>query len=259
MTYVRFRPRHGVSTPRFGRLVDPTRIEVLVGAPWLSQIPTGESVSLDEVELLAPCQPGKILCIGKNYREHASEMAGLSGDGSVPSEPLLFMKPPSAVIPGGSPIRCPAQSERVDYEGELAVVIGRTCRAIAPSVAGEYIFGYTVANDVTARDLQQRDKQWTRAKGFDTFCPLGPFLVTVIDPAARLTTRLNGAPVQSANIDQMVFNPTFLLSYISQVMTLEPGDIILTGTPSGIGPLHPGDTVSVEIEGIGTLTNPVTT
>jgi 2-keto-4-pentenoate hydratase/2-oxohepta-3-ene-1,7-dioic acid hydratase in catechol pathway len=231
-------------------------VESLAGSPWADPSP-GDRFSRADVVLLAPCAPGKIVCVGKNYREHAAEMKGLSGDGSVPSEPLLFLKPPSAVVACGDPILYPPQSERVDYEGELAVVIGRSCRRVTPEEALDYIFGYTVANDVTARDLQQRDRQWTRAKGFDTFCPLGPVLVTDLAADAQLTTRLNGEIVQDSPIDRMVFPPAFLVSYISQVMTLEPGDLVLTGTPSGVGPLQPGDTVSVEIAGIGKLTNPI--
>lgn len=236
----------------------PQQVAVLDGPPWMRTVAgDGLMLSLAEVTLLAPCTPGKIVCVGKNYRDHAAEMAGLSGDGSVPSEPLLFLKPPSAVIATAAAIDCPPESERVDYEGELALVIGRTARRVDAEAATEYIFGYTIANDVTARDLQKKDSQWTRGKGFDTFCPLGPVLVPALKRDARLVTRLNERVVQSTTVEQMVFAPEYLVAYISQIMTLDPGDVVLTGTPKGVGKVESGDVVSVEIEGIGTLTNPV--
>jgi 2-keto-4-pentenoate hydratase/2-oxohepta-3-ene-1,7-dioic acid hydratase in catechol pathway len=241
--------------PRYGRMQADQSVEVLDAPPWLGGRPTGESV--EGFTLLAPCLPGKILCVGKNYKDHAAEMAGLSGDGSVPSEPLLFFKPPSAVIASGATIHYPEQSQRVDYEGELALVIGKQARKVRREVAQDSIFGYTIANDVTARDLQKRDGQWTRAKGFDTFCPLGPAIVETLAPHAQLITRLNGKVVQSSTVDQMVFDPAFLIAYISAAITLEPGDVILTGTPSGIGPMQVGDQISVEIAGIGMLENSV--
>jgi 2-keto-4-pentenoate hydratase/2-oxohepta-3-ene-1,7-dioic acid hydratase in catechol pathway len=208
---------------------------------------------LTEVRLLPPCQPTKILAVGLNYRTHAAE-AGYD----VPSEPLVFSKPPSSVIGPLEPIVYPTLSQQVDYEGELAVVIGRRARSVPPEKVHDFILGYTCANDVTARDLQRRDSQWTRAKGFDTFCPLGPYIVTDLDPAhLAIQTRVNGEIRQSASTADMVSGVAELIAYISQVMTLEPGDVILTGTPSGVGPLQPGDVVEVEIEGIGTLRNPV--
>ena len=214
----------------------------------------GEKVAiLTEVSLLAPCQPTKILAVGLNYRAHAAE----SGH-DVPSEPLFFSKPPSSVIGPLEPIVYPILSQQVDYESELAVVIGQRVRNVPPERAHDFILGYTCGNDVTARDLQRRDGQWTRAKGFDTFCPLGPHIVTDLDPGnLAIRTRVNGAIRQSSSTADMVFSVTELISTISQVMTLEPGDVILTGTPSGVGPLQPGDVVEVEIEGIGTLRNPV--
>ncbi|MBM4466013.1 MAG: DUF2437 domain-containing protein [Chloroflexi bacterium] len=214
----------------------------------------GEEVAaLTEVSLLAPCQPTKIVAVGLNYRTHAAE-AGMD----VPPEPLLFFKPPSSVIGPLEPIVHPVLSQQVDYEGELAVVIGRRARNVTPAKARDFVLGYTCGNDVTARDLQRRDDQWTRAKGFDTFCPLGPCIVTDLDPThLAIRTRVNGEIRQSATIADMVFSVAELISYVSQVMTLEPGDVILTGTPSGVGPLQPGDVVEVEIEGIGTLRNPV--
>ncbi len=217
--------------------------------------------ALTEVRLLAPCQPTKILAIGLNYRTHAAE-AGYD----VPPEPLVFSKPPSSVIGPLDPIVYPVLSQRVDYEGELTVVIGKRARNVPPEKAHDFILGYTCGNDVTARDLQQRDDQWTRAKGFDTFCPLGPYIVTDtstglsagLDPAClAVRSRVNGEIRQDGSTADMVFGVADLVAYISQVMTLEPGDVVLTGTPSGVGPLQPGDVVEVEIKGIGTLRNPV--
>ncbi len=209
--------------------------------------------ALTEVRLLAPCQPTKILAVGLNYRKHAAE-AGMD----VPPEPLVFSKPTSSVIGPLDPIVYPILSQHVDYEGELAVVIGQRARNVPPEKAHDFILGYTCANDVTARDLQKRDNQWTRAKGFDTFSPLGPCIVTGLDPARlNIQTRVNGETRQDGSTADMVSGVAELISYISQVMTLEPGDVILTGTPSGVGPLQPGDVVEVEIEGIGILRNPV--
>ncbi len=208
---------------------------------------------LTEVRLLAPCRPTKILAVGLNYRTHAAE-AGYD----VPSEPLVFSKPPSSVIGPLEPIVYPVLSQQVDYEGELAVVIGQRARNVPSQKAADFVLGYTCGNDVTARDLQRRDDQWTRAKGFDTFCPLGPCIVTDLDPAhLAVRTRVNGEIRQDGSTADMVFGVAELIATISQVMTLEPGDVILTGTPSGVGPLQPGDVVEVEIEGIGTLRNPV--
>jgi 2-keto-4-pentenoate hydratase/2-oxohepta-3-ene-1,7-dioic acid hydratase in catechol pathway len=208
---------------------------------------------LDQVRLLAPTRPSKIIAVGLNYRSHAAEVGA-----QVPEEPLLFFKPPSAVIGPEEPIVRPPVSQRVDYEGELAVVIGRRAKNVSVSEAMDYVLGYTCANDVTARDLQARDDQWTRAKGFDTFCPLGPWIETELDPAdLRIETRVNGQVRQSGRTSDLVFGVPQLISYISQVMTLEPRDVILTGTPVGIGPLQPGDVVEVEISGIGVLRNPV--
>jgi 2-keto-4-pentenoate hydratase/2-oxohepta-3-ene-1,7-dioic acid hydratase in catechol pathway len=208
---------------------------------------------LIEVGLLAPCRPTKVLAVGLNYRTHAAEAGH-----DVPAEPLVFSKPPSSVIGPLEPIVYPVLSQQVDYEGELAVVIGQRVRNVSPEKADDFILGYTCGNDVTARDLQRRDDQWTRAKGFDTFCPLGPHIVTDLDPThLAIRTRVNGEIRQSASTADMVFSVAELIAYISQVMTLEPGDVILTGTPAGVGPLQPGDLVEVEIEGIGTLRNPV--
>jgi 2-keto-4-pentenoate hydratase/2-oxohepta-3-ene-1,7-dioic acid hydratase in catechol pathway len=229
-------------------------VQVLDAPPWLKGQPTDLILAPETYRILAPCAPTKIVAVGKNYANHAAEMGT-----PVPSEPLLFLKPPTTVIAADSEIQYPSQSQRVDYEGELAVVMGDRCCNCTPEVAQAKIWGYTIANDVTARDLQQQDSQWTRAKGFDTFCPLGPWIVREISPAARLQTFLNNAaqPVQSALLNQMVFSPDFVVSYISQVMTLLPGDVVLTGTPAGVGAMQVGDRVRVEIEGIGYLENTV--
>jgi 2-keto-4-pentenoate hydratase/2-oxohepta-3-ene-1,7-dioic acid hydratase in catechol pathway len=194
--------------------------------------------------------------MGRNYPAHAAEFRS-----QVPDEPLLFFKPPSAIIGPGLPILLPPQSERVDYEGELAIVIGRRCRNVRPEEVWSCVLGVTCANDVTARDLQRKDNQWTRAKGFDTFCPVGPWLVTGVSEAdvadRAVVCRVNGEVRQSARTSEMAFSPAALLAYASAVMTLEPGDLFLTGTPSGVGPLSPGDVVEVNVEGVGVLRNPV--
>lgn len=224
-------------------------------APGAFPLRLGEAVApVQQVELLAPCQPSKIVAVGLNYRAHAAE----SGH-PVPAEPVLFMKPPSAVIGPGAAIVYPAQlSQRVDYEAELAVVIGRRARHVPREEAFDYVLGYTCANDVTARDLQQRDGQWTRAKSFDTFCPLGPWIVPDLEVAdVAIRCRLNGMLCQDGRTADMLFPVDELIAFVSAVMTLEPGDVILTGTPAGIGPLQPGDQVTVEIEGIGNLSNRV--
>jgi 2-keto-4-pentenoate hydratase/2-oxohepta-3-ene-1,7-dioic acid hydratase in catechol pathway len=250
--YVRVKSQEGKIY--YGLLELSLDVKVLDAPPWLEGQPTDVILQPEEYRLLAPCSPSKIIAVGKNYLDHAAEMGG-----SVPREPLIFFKPPTTVIGSEMAIKYPPQSQRVDYEGELALVIGdRTCDC-TPEEAQSKIWGYTIANDVTARDLQKQDAQWTRAKGFDTFCPLGPWIVRELNPGARLQTFLNDdpSPVQSAGVDQMVFSPDFLVSYISQVMTLLPGDVVLTGTPSGVGALNIGDHVRVEIEGIGRLENTV--
>lgn len=239
----------------YGLLQSDRSVRVLDAPPWLQGEMTDILLEDNHYQLLAPCAPSKIIAVGKNYAKHAAEM----GDGSLPSEPLLFMKPSTAVIAAGQPIYYPPQSQRVDYEGELALVIGDRCVDCDEAEAEDKIWGYTIANDVTARDLQARDSQWVRAKGFDSFCPLGPWIVRELNPEARIQTFLNDAatPVQSGDISDMVFKPAFLVAYISQIMTLLPGDIVLTGTPEGIGSLAIGDRVRIEIEGIGSLENEV--
>ncbi|MGA7934173.1 MAG: fumarylacetoacetate hydrolase family protein [Kovacikia sp.] len=240
----------------YGLLQLGREVLVLDAPPWLKGQPTDLELTSESYQILAPCAPSKIVAVGKNYADHAAEMGT-----PVPQEPLLFLKPPSTVIPADSEIQYPSQSQRVDYEGELALVIGDRCVNCTPEQARGKIWGYTIANDVTARDLQKRDGQWSRAKSFDTFCPLGPWIVREISPGALLQTFLNDdpEPMQSASIDLMVFPPDVLVSYISQVMTLLPGDVVLTGTPEGVGPMQVGDRVRVEIEGIGYLNSTIVT
>ena len=208
---------------------------------------------LADVKLAAPCEPTKIVCVGRNYVEHAKELGN-----EVPKVPLIFMKPPSSIIANGENIILPPQSKQVEHEAELVIVIGKRGRNITAEEAKGYIFGYTVGNDVTARDLHKTDGQWTRAKGFDTFCSFGPWIDTDFDPSdAVVTCRVNGQMRQMASTRDMVFNVATLVAYISSVMTLEPGDLIFTGTPAGVGELRNGDVVDVEIEGLGKLSNPV--
>jgi 2-keto-4-pentenoate hydratase/2-oxohepta-3-ene-1,7-dioic acid hydratase in catechol pathway len=216
-------------------------------------VASGKRYSLSSVRLLAPCRPTKIVCIGRNYAEHAKEMGS-----EIPREPLIFLKPPSALLDPGGEIVYPRQSSRVDFEGEMAVVIGRRCRDVSRREAFAVVRGYAAFNDVTARDLQRTDGQWARAKGFDTFAPLGPCIVDGVDPSRlRIRTFLNGVVRQDATTDQLLFDVPALVEYVSAAFTLEPGDVIATGTPSGVGPMQPGDEVRVEIEGIGALVNRV--
>jgi 2-keto-4-pentenoate hydratase/2-oxohepta-3-ene-1,7-dioic acid hydratase in catechol pathway len=216
-------------------------------------------VPLDEMppgaRVLPPCAPSKIVCVGRNYPEHAKELGN-----EPPKEPLIFLKPPSSLIASGDEIVYPPESERVDFEGELGVVIGRRARRVKAEYAAEYVLGYTCVNDVTARDLQRKDSQWTRGKGFDTFCAVGPWLVTkdeVNFSELRVRTLVDGVLKQDGSVQDMMFNLGDIIAYVSAFMTLEPGDLIATGTPSGVGPLLPGSTVQVEINGIGVLTNTV--
>ena len=214
-----------------------------------------ESIPLEQATLLASVRPSKIVCIGRNYREHAAELGH-----EVPKEPLLFLKATSALLPPGGVVRRPKISERVDHEGELGVVIGKTCyQPAADADIRQYILGYTCVNDVTARDLQNKDGQWSRAKGFDTFCPVGPLVTDEIDPWAGVgvETRVNGEVRQQGNTRDFIFSLDVLIRHIAQAMTLYPGDLIPTGTPSGVGPLVAGDNVEVSVEGVGTLKNPV--
>ncbi len=214
-----------------------------------------DSIPLDEAALLPPVQPSKIVCVGRNYREHAAELGN-----EVPVEPLIFLKPPSSLLAPGAAVRRPRVSSRVDHEGELGVVIARRCHKLgAGQDVRPFCLGYTCVNDVTARDLQKRDGQWTRAKGFDTFCPVGPLVSDEIDPWAGVAveTRVNGEIRQRGNTRDFIFPLEVVVRYISQIMTLEPGDLIATGTPPGVGPVVAGDVVEVMVEGVGTLKNPV--
>lgn len=220
--------------------------------PFGSPTFTGRAWKLSEVRVLAPILSSKVVCVGKNYAEHAAEMGG-----EAPEQPVIFMKPSTSIIGPGIPIQLPRSSEEVHYEGELAVVIGRPCKDVPAERANDVVLGYTVANDVTARDLQRADGQWTRAKGFDTFCPLGPWIETQIDPAdLRITTQLDGQTVQDSRTSMLIHPVPKLVEWVSRVMTLLPGDVILTGTPAGVGQVRAGQTVSVTVEGIGTLSNP---
>ena len=228
-------------------------IRVLKGTFFEDPLPTGEVVSLDDVHLLAPVLPSKLVCVGRNYAAHAAEW-GLG----VPEEPLLFLKPSTAVIGPGEPIQLLPISRRIDYEGELAVVIGRIARDVPAEEAGRYVLGYTCANDVTLRDLQKADDQWARAKGFDGSCPLGPWIETDLDPTDVLVrTLVNGEVRQQASTSDMVFGVATLIEHITTFMTLLPGDSILTGTPEGVGKLADGDVVEVEVDGVGVLRNGV--
>lgn len=212
------------------------------------------SIRLSDARLLPPVAPSKIVCVGRNYREHAAELGN-----PMPLEPLLFLKAPSTIIGDGDVIELPELSQRVEHEGELAVVIGRRCRRLSAAEDPlSYVLGYTCLNDVTARDLQRKDVQFTRGKSFDTFCPVGPYIVTGLDPSdLKVETRVNGQVRQSGRTGAMAFPVRHLLHYISHAMTLEPGDLLATGTPAGVGPLHDGDVCEIEVEGVGTLRNQV--
>jgi 2-keto-4-pentenoate hydratase/2-oxohepta-3-ene-1,7-dioic acid hydratase in catechol pathway len=237
---------------RYG-IVDEGELVVLAADPLFAGFETtGERVPLADAALLAPVIPrSKVVCVGKNYHDHAAEMGG-----EAPAAPLLFLKPNTSVIGPGDSIVRPPQSERTDFEGELAVVIGRIAKNVPAERALDYVFGYTVGNDVTARDIQYSDGQWTRGKGFDTFCPLGPAIETEFDIAsARVQTRLNGEVAQDAPLTDMIHSVPDIIAYASAAFTLLPGDVILTGTPAGVGPFKAGDTVEVEITGLGVLRN----
>jgi 2-keto-4-pentenoate hydratase/2-oxohepta-3-ene-1,7-dioic acid hydratase in catechol pathway len=227
----------------------------LEGEEIHERTPGGFVHKLADVRLLPPCAPTKIVCVGRNYAEHARELGN-----EVPAEPLIFLKPPSSLLASGDEIVYPRLSQRVDFEGELGVVIGRQARRVSRADALEHVLGYTVVNDVTARDLQKKDGQWTRGKGFDTFCPVGPWMVPVngVDLSSlRVRTRLDGVVKQDAPVTDMIFPVADIITYVTQFLTLEPGDLIATGTPPGVAPMQPGSLVEVEIEGIGVLRNSV--
>lgn len=233
-------------------VVDDGSIRVLEGTFFENPLPTGEEVAIDDVRLLAPVLPSKVIGVGLNYKAHAVEMGE-----EIPPEPLLFLKPSTSVAGPKDPIVLHPHSERVDFEGELVVVIGRLARKVASLAdAKKTILGYTCGNDVTLRDLQAKDSQWARAKGFDGSNPIGPWIETEVDPAAlSIETRVNDEIRQSSNTSDMAFGPAALVAFVTQYMTLLPGDVIMTGTPAGIGPLAPDDEVEVEVEGIGVLAN----
>ncbi|WP_424935518.1 MULTISPECIES: fumarylacetoacetate hydrolase family protein [Bacteria] len=249
MKIARFSHNGGI---QFG-IVDEQELVVLAGDPMFAGFETtGERIPLADAALLAPVIPrSKVVCVGKNYHDHAAEMGG-----EAPAEPLLFLKPNTAVIGPGDTIVRPTLSERTEHEGELVVVIGRIAKNVRAEDALDYVFGYTVGNDVTARDLQRKDGQWARAKGFDTFCPLGPLIETEFDIAqATIQTRVNGEVRQQAPLTDMIHSVEAIIAYASAAFTLLPGDVIMTGTPAGVGAFVSGDAIEVEISGIGTLRN----
>lgn len=253
MRIARFTPPKEVSaSPLFG-IVSGVEIEILAGDPLYAGITkTGEKVSLDSVKLLAPVIPrSKVVCVGKNYADHAKEM-----DSVVPEQPVIFIKPNTSVIGPDDAIVWPAMSKKVDHEAELAIVIGKICKDVPKDRVKDVIFGYTIGNDVTARDLQKVDGQWSRAKGFDTFCPLGPWIETELNPHdLAISAEVDGELRQNDRTSSMIFDIPTIIHFISQVYTLLPGDVILTGTPAGVGLIPVGSTVSITIEGIGTLSN----
>jgi 2-keto-4-pentenoate hydratase/2-oxohepta-3-ene-1,7-dioic acid hydratase in catechol pathway len=258
MRVVRFSPQPDAglgSDPLFGVLEDDNSITVITGDPIYQGIQkTAAKLQLTQVRLLAPVIPrSKIVAIGKNYADHAAEMGGV-----VPDEPIIFIKPNTTVIGPGDTIVWPAMAPSIDYEAELAIVIGRICKDVPKEKINDVIFGYTLANDVTCRELQKKDGQWARAKGFDTFCPLGPWIETEFVPGnQRITTTVNGEVKQDGKLSDMIFKVADIVNFVSSVMTLLPGDVIITGTPAGIGPMPEKSTVAVSIEGLGQLTNKV--
>ena len=254
MRFARYLPAASAEAePRYGVLEDRTVSEIS-GPPWSAWSATGRRAALGEVRLVAPVAPGKIVCVGRNYAQHAAELGN-----EVPKDPMIFLKPSTAIVGPDEPIVLTRYSARVEHEGELGLVIGRRCAPLADSANPlDYVLGYTCVNDVTARDLQKADVQFSRAKGFDTFCPVGPHIES--EPGAddrTVETLVNGELRQSGRTSWMVFSPAFLVRWISRMMTLEPGDLIATGTPAGVGPLVAGDTVEVRVAGVGVLRNPV--
>ncbi|WP_447043098.1 fumarylacetoacetate hydrolase family protein [Vreelandella sp. H-I2] len=245
--YVRYRDNNKV----FCGFLENGEIIKIIGGMFENHEFSKETIPVSSVRLLAPCQPTKVICVGLNYLDHANEMKE-----ELPKAPLLFLKPPTTVIGNEDDIVAPANTGRLDYEAELAIVVGKKAKNISPNEAGNYIFGYTCANDFTAREIQLSDKQWTRGKSFDTFCPLGPGIVKEINKNdANIQLTVNGEVRQSSNINMFIFGVDEVVSYISHCMTLLPGDVILTGTPHGVGPVNAGDVMSVTIDGIGALTN----
>jgi 2-keto-4-pentenoate hydratase/2-oxohepta-3-ene-1,7-dioic acid hydratase in catechol pathway len=228
-------------------------VHAMAGHPFAPMQPTGVQHPLSAVRLLAPVLPSKVVCIGKNYADHVAEMGG-----EAPAAPVTFLKPSTSVVGPGDPVVLPRDSERVDHEAELAVVIGRLCREVPRERVADVVLGYTVGNDVTARDHQRADGQWTRGKGHDTFCPLGPWVETELDPAdLRVTCSVDGELRQDGRTSQLLHDVGAVIEWVTAFMTLLPGDVVLTGTPAGVGPLHPGATVTATVEGVGSLVNPV--
>ena len=247
----------GVSFVSVEDAPDGTTVREIAEHPFGTPTFTGRSWPLADVRLLAPMLAGKVVCVGKNYADHIAEMSSFA-TGPAPADPVIFMKPNTAIIGPNVPIRLPANASPVHFEGELAAVVGRPCKDVAAAQAADYILGYTIGNDVSARDQQKADGQWTRAKGHDTFCPVGPWVVTDVDPAdLALRTAVNGEIKQDSRTSLMIHDVGAIVEWISAVMTLLPGDLILTGTPAGVGVIEDGDVVSVTIDGIGTLSNPV--
>jgi 2-keto-4-pentenoate hydratase/2-oxohepta-3-ene-1,7-dioic acid hydratase in catechol pathway len=257
MKFCRFLPLDSsasrAAAPLYG-LIEGHQIREISGVPWDSWSPSSRTLPVSDVCLFAPVEPTKIVCVGRNYAAHAAELGN-----ELPKEPLIFLKPPSSIIAPGEPIVLPPQSQRVEHEGELALIVGRRCSRLKESDESlSYLLGYSCLNDVTARDLQKSDVQFTRAKGFDTFCPVGPHIETELNPSDVLVeTRVNGALRQSGRTSLMVYPVAFLVRWISNVMTLYPGDLIATGTPAGVGPLLASDIVEVSVDGVGVLRNPV--
>jgi 2-keto-4-pentenoate hydratase/2-oxohepta-3-ene-1,7-dioic acid hydratase in catechol pathway len=244
--------RLAIAGEPFGRVEGET-VHLFSAAPWLGGAPTGQVVPFEPGQLLSPVAPSKVVAVGRNYAAHAKELGH-----EVPSEPLLFLKAPSAIVGPGAAIRVPSVSARVEHEAELAVVIGKRCKRVGEADALDHVFGFTVLDDVTARDLQKKDVQFTRAKSFDTFCPVGPWIETELDSSdVEVIARVDGVVRQRGWTRHMIFPVPMLISYVSCMMTLEPGDVITTGTPEGVGPLLPGNVLETEVAGIGVLRNPV--
>jgi len=251
MKIVRFKI-HGEDQARIGLLEEETVSETS-GSIFGPYTKTGAAFDANQVSFLAPCDPSKVVCVGLNYKDHAEESSS-----DLPEAPLLFLKPPSAVIGPGDNIVLPSNSRRIDFEAELAVVISKRAKGVSEAEALEYVLGYTCLNDVSARDFQMKDGQWTRAKGHDTFCPMGPAIATGLNPLDLAVQAVsNGEIKQDSRTSFLIFNVPYLIEYISRVMTLEPGDVIATGTPAGVGPLVAGDTIEIKVEGVGSLKNPV--
>ncbi len=254
MKFCRFVPLERVRGEARSGIVEGDAVAEIHGKPWAAGERTGRQWRCNDIKFLPPSEPTKIVCVGRNFAAHASELGN-----ELPKEPLIFLKPPSSIIAPEEAIVLPSVSKRVDFEGELAIIIGRRCNR--PSTAEDLnscIAGYTCLNDVTARDLQKPDGQWWRAKGCDTFCPFGPVLETELNPSATVETFVNGSRKQCGSISDWIFSPNVIIRWIAQVMTLEPGDVVAMGTPEGVGPLSSGDTVEVVVTGIGTLRNTVT-